>query len=165
MGSIWVELLVEVHRDMSGGCVNIFWIVFWMDMSLQLPDIWAILLRHHERFNDWLKYVLTVYFNDLSFSNSIDRNGVNDVSNENRGSWCEIKTMWPAAWAADWAGSGLFGWTYGSELTLRLSSGYEGAEELGVSIFPMYSLLNGELRSYLKFPNHLIGGWSSKLGC
>ena len=28
--------------------------------------------------------------------------------------------------------------------------------ELGVSIFPRYVLLNGEPRSYLEFPNHVI---------
>ena len=38
-----------------------------------------------------------------------------------------------------------------------LSSGYEGAKELGVSIFPRFSLFNGELRSYFEFPNHLKG--------
>ena len=37
-----------------------------------------------------------------------------------------------------------------------LSSGWEGAKELGGSIFPIYSLFNGEPRSYLEFPNHLI---------
>ena len=35
-------------------------------------------------------------------------------------------------------------------------SGQEGAKELGVSIFPTYSLFNGEPRNYLEFPNHLI---------
>ena len=38
-----------------------------------------------------------------------------------------------------------------------LSSGLEGAKELGVFIFPIYSLFNGEPRSYLEFPNHLTG--------
>ena len=38
-----------------------------------------------------------------------------------------------------------------------LTSSYEGAKELGVFIFPIYSLLNGEPRSYLEFPNHLLG--------
>ena len=37
-----------------------------------------------------------------------------------------------------------------------LSSGLEGAKELGVFIFPIYSLFNGEPRSYLEFPNHQI---------
>ena len=32
----------------------------------------------------------------------------------------------------------------------------EGAEELGISIFPIYSLFNGEPRTYLEFSNHLI---------
>ena len=39
---------------------------------------------------------------------------------------------------------------------MLLSSGWEGAKELGVPIFPMYSLFDGEPRSYLEFPNHLI---------
>ena len=37
-----------------------------------------------------------------------------------------------------------------------LSSGWEGAKELGVFIFPIYSLFNVEPRSYLEFPNHQI---------
>ena len=32
----------------------------------------------------------------------------------------------------------------------------EGAKELGLSIFPIHSIFNGEPRSYLEFPNHLI---------
>ena len=32
-------------------------------------------------------------------------------------------------------------------------------KELGVFMFPIYSLLNGEPRSYLEFPNHLIVVW------
>ena len=37
-----------------------------------------------------------------------------------------------------------------------LSGGSEGTKELGVSIFPLYFPFNGEPRSYLEFPNHLI---------
>ena len=37
-----------------------------------------------------------------------------------------------------------------------LSSDYEGAKELGVPIFPIYSLSNGGPRSYREFPNHLL---------
>ena len=44
------------------------------------------------------------------------------------------------------------------QLTNSLSSGYEGAiyGAFGVSIFPIYFLLNGEPRRYLEFPKHLI---------
>ena len=37
-----------------------------------------------------------------------------------------------------------------------LSSGWKGAKELGLFIFPLYSPFNGEPRSYLEFPNYLI---------
>ena len=38
---------------------------------------------------------------------------------------------------------------------MKLSSGWEGAKERGVPIFPIYSLFNGE-PSYLELPSHLI---------
>ena len=47
----------------------------------------------------------------------------------------------------------MFDWWVGC---LLLSSDWQGAKELGVFIFPTYSLLNGEPRCYLEFPNHLI---------
>ena len=40
---------------------------------------------------------------------------------------------------------------------LQLSSGSEGAKELGVSIYIPYD--NGEPRSYLQFPNHLMDSY------
>ena len=40
----------------------------------------------------------------------------------------------------------------------QLSTGQEGAKEPGIlPIFPIYDQFNGEARSYLEFPNHLIG--------
>ena len=38
----------------------------------------------------------------------------------------------------------------------NLSNGLEGAKELVEFIFPINTILNGEPRSSLEFPNHLI---------
>ena len=75
-----------------------------------------------------------------------------------RGAWAESKCCGHGAlWGESRMPAGLwtsqfFGYLakFGEQFAIPfLSSGYEGAKELGISIFPMYFLLNVEPRSYL----------------